>query len=358
MKRKKIQSLTKIGASMLFFIGVFLYAVVFNNSTGWLLFFFLSFLFLFDLLTLIPSTKKIELRLTESAVYTAFEQSRIVCELFRYRPTLLPIPRLLIVPIGNSSLEQQSFYLYTGQKKEVSFQWTPAQRGFFQELPFVFISSDWLDLFTKQTTINLRGPFIVQPVIQQEISEKLYEQLLIFQPNLALAFGTQTFLIRNFRPYQKGDALHSIDWKQTGKRNELIVKEYEHESESDTHFLFYGIAHEQFEEILSIYYSFTQLAKNKPNFEQVILANIPDDASQEYLLATIEPLLEEPIIPTFSNQKLVLFSPALTPNLKEQLHLLQKNNELFLITFENNELCLFWKDQVINFAKRGDSIEK
>ncbi|MFD1901859.1 DUF58 domain-containing protein [Enterococcus termitis] len=43
-------------------------------------------------------------------------------------------------------------------------------------------------------------------------------------------------MIRNFRPYQKGDALHSIDWKQTGKRNELIVKEYEHESESDTHF--------------------------------------------------------------------------------------------------------------------------
>ncbi|MFD1901858.1 hypothetical protein GQR36_20940 [Enterococcus termitis] len=89
----------------------------------------------------------------------------------------------------------------------------------------------------------------------------------------------------------------------------------------------------------------------------MILANIPDDASQEYLLATIEPLLEEPIIPTFSNQKLVLFSPALTPNLKEQLHLLQKNNELFLITFENNELCLFWKDQVINFAKRGTRLK-
>ncbi len=358
MKHNRFTKFTKIISILLFSFAIFLYVVTFNNSTGWWLFFFLIFLLLFDLLTLLPSLKKIELRLTGTTVFTMSEQNTITGELFRYRTVLVPLFFLELFPVLKARIERQRFYLYSGQKKELSFRWTPMQRGIDQQLSFILISSDWLGLFTKQITIDVAGPLIVQPLFQKEAAEQLSEQLLMIQPNFAVTFGTQTFMIRNFRPYQTGDPLHSIDWKQTGKRNELIIKEYEHELDVDTYFLFYGIAHQQFEEILSLYYSLIQLLNNKQAFEQVILANIPAEAPQAYLMSSIEPLSEEPDLPAFKNKKLVVFSPTSTTRLDQQLKNWDRTNETFLVTFEGDNLHLIWQDQIIPINKGGDFIAK
>ncbi|OJG87244.1 hypothetical protein RV15_GL002008 [Enterococcus silesiacus] len=330
----------------IFYVAVFLYTIIFNTSTGWLFFFFLTFLLLSDFLTMIPSLSKIQIQLTESTIYEANRPNNIKMEIFRYRPTLLKIPLLMINLKNNSFTKKEYLSLYSGQKREVTFEWNPVQRGIFQRLSFVLSSTDLFHLFSKQSELAVTGPFVIMPTLQLDLAELIYQQLLKSMPNFTSSFGNQTFSVRNFRQYQAGDSLNSVDWKQSGKRNELIIKEYEHEMESETHFVFYGLSHENFEELLSIYYSFIRLVETKLAFQQTILAEIPDAIPKEYALAAVTPLSKECYVPAFSNKKLVIFTPNKTDQLSEQLNDLKQKNEIFLITFIDGTLCLQWNDQV------------
>ncbi|MEI5990960.1 hypothetical protein A5881_002465 [Enterococcus termitis] len=358
MKRYKSNNLIRMIGILTFYIVTFLYTIIFNNSTGWLLFFFLTFLLLLDLATLLPSLKKIQIQSTERSIYRVDQSSSIQIEVFRYRPTLWPIPTLMIFFSPNSSTNTHYLALYSGQKQELIFEWSPSQRGIFQELAVDFVSTDLFRLFSKRIRTTAKGPFVVMPALQLHLAEQVYQQLLNLSSDLASPFGNQTFSIRNFRSYQIGDSFHLVDWKQSGKRNELIVKEYEHESETDTHFVFYGFAHEKFEEVLSIYYSFIQLVENKLSFQQTIIADFPSDTPREMILASATPLSEVDDLPVWTNKNIVIFAPHKTEHLMEQLYALTRNNNVFLISFEGEALSLYWKDHVQVINKGGHILEK
>ncbi|MBO0440750.1 DUF58 domain-containing protein [Candidatus Enterococcus ikei] len=357
MKQNMITIFIRTIGIFCFYIAVFLYAIIFNNSTGWLLLFFLTFLLLCDLFTLFLSLKKIQVQSTESKFYAVNQPNQIKVVLFRYRPTLLRLPILTLWIKDTTQAKKQFLTLYSGRKKELTLDWQPTQRGVFQQLPLVFICSDLFGLFSKRSILNLAGPFVVMPILQLDLAERLYQQLLVAQPTFSKDFGCPSFSIRNFRDYQIGDSFHSIDWKQSGKRNELIVKEYEQETETGTHFLFYGLSHENFEQLLSVYYSFIQVVENKLSFQQTIMADFPNSTPKDHVLAAIDPLLEEMSLPTVSNKKLVVFSPTKTNWLDEQLYVLNRNNDLYLVTFEGADLCLYWKDQVFFIDKGGQPFE-
>lgn len=358
MKRYMITNLIRTLGISIFYVAVFMYTIIFNTSTGWLFFFFLTFLLLFDFLTMIPSLRKIQIRLIESIIYEANRPNNIKLEMFRYRPTLLRLPMLMINLKNNSFVKKQYVTLYSGQKKELTFEWTPTQRGIFHQLSFVLTGSDLFRLFSKQSELALSGPIVIMPTLQLDLAEQIYQQLLKSMPNFIFPLGNQTFSIRNFRKYQVGDSLNSVDWKQSGKRNELIIKEYEHEAEAETHFVFYGLSHKNFEELLSIYYSFIRLVETKRTLRQTILAEIPDSTPKEYTLATASPLAKECRLPAFSNKKLVVFAPSKTTQLSEQLNDLKKRNDIYLITFLDGALCLQREDQVSAIHKGGPILEK
>ena len=357
MKRYLINNLIRAIGIALFYTAVFLYAIIFNNPTGWLLFFFLLFLLLLDIFTLLPSLKKIKVQSIEKTIYRVDQSSNIQVELFRYRPTLLPIPTLMIFLSENSATNNHYLGLYSGQRKDLTFEWRPSQRGIFQELSFVLVSTDLFRLFSKQYVVKATGPFVVMPTLQIDVAEQLYHQLVSSMVNFTTPFGNQTFSIRSFRNYQVGDPFNLVDWKLSGKRNELIVKEYEHEAETETYFVFYGLAHEKFEELVSIYYSFIHFVEHKLSFQQTILADIPDAALKEFTMATVAPLSQECALPSYSNKKLVIFTPCKTPQLAEQLNHLEKTNELCLITFEEGALAFLWKDQISSLHKGGPIFE-
>lgn len=329
----------KIFVILLFYLCIFLYSVIFNNSAGWSLFFFLTFLLFYILLTMLPSLKKVQLNWTQTTVYTMDLPAKIELRMFSSQSALFRIPILTLFFVH----KKQDFVLYTGKSTRVCFEWIPAKRGVFQQLPLILKRSDPLGILTKQTNRTIAGPFVVMPKLQISSAEKIYQQLLVLSPVFASPFGFQHFSIRSLRKYQVGDSLKLVDWKQSGKKNELIVKEYEYETETDTHFIFYGLAHESFEALLSVYYSFTRLAETTSSFQQTILGTIPDGTPQEQLLAAVMPLEDEADLPNLSKKKLVIFSPTESAHLNEQLHYLSKSNDLFLVTFKEDSLYLDWK---------------
>ncbi|EOL44611.1 DUF58 domain-containing protein [Enterococcus caccae] len=358
MKRYRINNLIRAIGILTFYSVVFLYTIIFNNSTGWLLFFFLTFLLALDVLTLLPSLKKIQVRSIERPIYRMEQTSNVQVEVFCSRSTLWPIPCLMVFSSANNLVGMHYLALYSGQKKELNFEWKPPKRGIFQELSFEFVSTDLFRLFSKQFRTTVTGPFVIMPTLQLSLAEQLYQQLLTLSADFATPFGNQTFSIRNFRRYQLGDSFNLVDWKQSGKRNELIVKEYEHESEADTHFVFYGLAHEKFELLLSIYYSFVYLTKNKLSFHQTILAEVPHATPKELTMAAATPLLGICELPAFTNKKVVIFAPHTSDQLVQQLHDLTRNNEVFFITFEGEALSLQWHDHVKRIKEGGHILEK
>ncbi|MCB5952455.1 DUF58 domain-containing protein [Enterococcus sp. BWT-B8] len=343
----KIKNSVKIFSILLFYSLIFVYTIAFNNSTGWMLFFFLVFLMIVDLISLFPSLKMIKLETTELTTYTVNQPSQLTLELFRCQKSLLPTPSLTISlkKTLNSSLYAQLFYM--GTRETFSFQWTPEKRGIFNELPLLVGSTDFLALFQKQLVRQVSGPFMVMPELQKKKAELIFQIILTKLPNFKNSFGNQTFSIRNFRSHQFGDALKTIDWKQSVKRNELIVKEYEHEIEQDTELIFYGQDGLNFESLLSLYYSFTLFLERQMPFSQTIIVDSPMEASHEQLFALASSFTEHRQLPMYSNKKLILFAPSLTQELGEQLELLQKNNTLFLITYHDDKPFLHWKEQII-----------
>lgn len=358
MKRYMVNNLIRALSIFIFFFAIFLYTITFNNPTGWVLFFFLTMLFVWDAFILILPLKKIQVQLLESSRYEVNRPNKMKLEIFRHRPTLLKIPLLTVVFKKHRSTKKIYLSRYSGQRQELTFEWRPTQRGVFQQLSFVLISSDLFQIFSKQSNSTVTGPFVVLPALQLDLAEQIYKHLLQAKPNFDSSFGNPTFSIRNFRTYQIGDSFNSVDWKQSGKRNELIVKEYEYEAETDLHFLFYGLSHEKFEELLSIYYSFISLVENKLSFQQTILTDLPHSIQKEHIFSAMTPLLEECLLPNFTNKKLVIFTTTKTNQLSEQLTALKRKNEVFLIAFEGEDLCLHWKDQVSSLPKGGLTLEK
>ena len=330
-----------------FYSLLLLYAVTFNNSTGWMLSFFLTFLLIIDLISLIPSLKMIKVAPLEQTIYTVNQMSKLSLLLFRYKSALIPMTDLQIALKGLNR-QQAHFLLYTGKQESLAFEWRPKKRGIFKELSLIIRCSDFLRIFRKQIIRQLPGPFIVMPELRQQEADRIAQAIFTLHPSFKSLVGDPTFVIRNFRTHQFGDALRMIDWKQSSKRNELIVKEYEHEIEQETFLIFYGQHHEHFERLLSLYYSFHNAVGKQRHFIPRVMADYPSDTDPEMLFAAATAFTDNRPLPDLINKKLILFAPAETADLQEQLQGLKQANELFLITFHQDELILKWKDQIIS----------
>lgn len=347
MKNLLLKNTLRAIPVLLFYLALFLYAAVFNNASGWVLFFFLTFLFFANLISLIPSHKNIRLEMLESSSYQVGSHSQLVFELFNYRPLLMPLFAMTVKLQSSPNSEAPFFPAYWGKKYILSFDWTPKTRGVFTELPVILSSTDFLKLFAKQSLQPLKGTFPVLPQLQKLTAERLIQAILALQPDFYASFGNHTFNVRNFREHHMGDPLRMIDWKQSSKRNELIVKEYEQEQEQAPLLILYGQQHENFEELLSIYYTTCQLLKNRLPFESVLLADYPTDLPDQQLFAVLQPEAEAPILPSYANKTLILFAPERTDTLLAQVDALERTNELFLVTIEADRPCLYREGQVI-----------
>lgn len=347
MNRQLLKNSLRILLVLFFYLLLFLYTVIFNNASGWTLFFFLTFLLVWNLISLLPSHKKIQLALLESSTYQAGQRSQLTVEMFAYRPLLLPLFALTVRLRSDTTANPSFFWAYTGTRKVLSFYWTPEARGLFSELPIFFYSTDFVQLLSKESIQPLTGPFPVLPKLETELASSVIQKILTVQSNFYAPFGQHTFLIRDFRSHQAGDPLRSIDWKQSSKRSELIVKEYEYEQEQESCLIFYGQRHVQFEKLLSIYYSMIQLLDGKMSYTTQLLADYPAETLNEDLFAVLQPFVEEPYMPAYSNKKLLIFAPEQTEKLQNHLQVLDRTNEIILITFDADRLCLHWKEQVI-----------
>jgi len=98
----------------------------------------------------------------------------------------------------------------------------PFQRGIYQQLPLTWQVSV-PGLFEKRAALRLTSPVVVFPQANQEQAQQLQAQL----DEQWAANGQNDFQIRDFHAYQVGDDVDLIDWRQTAKHGDVIVREFE-----------------------------------------------------------------------------------------------------------------------------------
>lgn len=337
-----------------FYLAVSFYTMAFNNTAGWSLFFFLTFLFIIDLISCIPSIKNVSCEPLNEKRLCVNQKSEVIVTMSCHPKMWMPIPMLTVIFLEQASKEVAFFPLYRGKNERISFQYIPSHRGIFTNFTLIIKGTDFLNFISKETTCPVSGPFIVLPNPKKETALRLYEQLKLLSPIFQAILGQPTPIVRNLRNYQVGDSSKTIDWKQSSKRNELLVREYEHETEQKIRLVFYGVSHEKFEELLAIYYSFSQIIHSKFTVSETLLAENTIHKNRDSLFACLEPLKKDILFPNFTNEFLLIFAPEKTPALQKQLLSLLHKNELALIVFEENKLFLFWKNQKILLESEGD----
>ena len=109
-----------------------------------------------------------------------------------------------------------------------------AKRRGFHRLGSVKISGgDIFGLFDSKKTISTRDYILVYPQILKLPALGMPETRPLGEKITNLNIYQDIFWNRGIRTYERGDPLNTVDWKNTAKKSELMVKTFESTSKSD-----------------------------------------------------------------------------------------------------------------------------
>jgi uncharacterized protein (DUF58 family) len=120
----------------------------------------------------------------------------------------------------------------------VTYQLTPQTRGIRQFGAVTVRYSTWLGLFERQERIEVRGKVDVYPDVHAARSLELLRRRGRADANLGslrVRGGDTEF--ERLRPYQRGDEIRHVDWRATARKDELVVRQFQAESNQNVVFL-------------------------------------------------------------------------------------------------------------------------
>lgn len=316
-----VKQALKLLTLLVIYLLTFFYSAIFNNEIGWTLFLFMTFMLLLCLLQLLVPLKGISAQSPATVITHVGEKVPLPLDLQREH-AILPLAQLTVSITKPAIEDTNTSYLFYRQQQLV-LDWRPKKRGVLQHLQLHYQSSDFFHLFSKGRTAQLNKQLLILPQKQPLAQTMQLQQTLQNQ-----TFGEPTFTIKNYRPYRSGDAPKNIDWKLSSKQSTLIYREHENERTAQMVWIFWGAPSEDFEAMLSLYYSLQDLLED-PVEQFLFGANLTDPAQIDALaFAQIQPLEELPQLPRLTEKLIFFFTPEQTPQAMDQVAQLKKYNHV------------------------------
>lgn len=122
--------------------------------------------------------------------------------------------------------------LGAGKSRSFSTQALVNQRGFFPLGPTKVISGDPFGIFSVERIFPPEGQLTVYPHLERLKELTLEPGLEIGGQNLLIQTAQTTPQAAGVREYQPGDPLNRIHWPITVKKNRLMVKEFDEDTQS------------------------------------------------------------------------------------------------------------------------------
>lgn len=264
MKVKKKYNLMKSIFYCLFYLAVLLYTLTFSTPVSWLILYFFTALLLLTWLSTWVFWKHIEFQVSRTQQKQL--NGHLLLKTKGYIPVLMPELQLSVTVLGETfSTVLPSLFktTLTADYKEIHLP-----RGHHKSLLVRSYGKDLFGFFMHQRNKTVATDLTIFPKIFP--SALLYPILKQIDSNLKLQsfLGQSDATFRQLREHQMQDPLKDIDWKSSFKRQELMVKEYDKETDTSLMLYFLGISSPQFEELLSLTYN---LYKELARFQKVHL---------------------------------------------------------------------------------------
>ncbi len=310
------------------YAAIVIYALIFTNSTGWTLLAFATFLLLTELLSLAGLLRGLDLSSSETLVAQADEKLSVLL-LIKKRSYPVWFARVLLT----SPMIEGTFQLifYHGRPRQLLGVFKPQQRGHVTAVDFEATSSDLFDWLQKSRQMKLATDWYILPAEHVDAASvgAFFKQVMYRSDR-----GEHSFAVKNFRPYQAGDAIKQIDWKLSSRQQELMLREYQLYQTSEWVLLFYGQASPHFEAMLSMFYSLKKQLPQK-NVQTLLCGkNIEQPSSADLKqYALIQPLDQAVILPNFMYKKIMIFTPELSEHLTAQAEELRRNNQVEIYSY-------------------------
>ena len=126
---------------------------------------FVTLLVLADLLFILPSLNKIQVTLEESIQTQINKETPLPLQVFKYRPTLLPIPKLSLL----FQNQEQTLTFYRGESIRLEVLWLPTARGAYNGLPLTLTSQELWGFFRKRRQMKIQQEILILPEYRPEV---------------------------------------------------------------------------------------------------------------------------------------------------------------------------------------------
>lgn len=322
---KYFKIIGRVAFIILVYLFVFLYAIIFTNDTGWVLFIFFSLLFLFECLSLISPLRMLKVKNTERIHLTVNEKKSIN----------LVIGRAMKLPLYFDTLrvtfpeiqQYRALTNYFGQEKMLQIDWEPSQRGVIENQSLFLQTSDFFRLFIKQREMILPVEWIVLPEKHPLINEAI---AVIEKVTNKKAYGETSYTLKNYREYREGESTKLIDWKTSSRMETLMTREYERDEPIQWLFVFYGIESTHFEALLSLFYTLFRTYKTSARFMLIGADGANSQLDSLVDFSKVQPVGSIPEIPYRQTESVCVFVPELSETLTRVFH----EKRFHLISYE------------------------
>lgn len=300
------------------FILILLYTLTFLTTIGWILLLFYLLLLIVVSLSMYSSLKNLSFEVDKRLHLHKDEKVTITIKMFKnnHKKVFYPILNLSIPTLAY----ENKISAYSGRTTSLIIDWQPKNRQYLAIVPIKLSVSDPFGILKKTYQFNLLAEWVILPKVLSD--EKL--QQLFLNSSLPDSFGEASFNIKQFRPYYPGDNVKAIDWKQSSKLQEIILREYEYTIDSPQLFIFYGVKSFYFERMLSVFFTIDRLGKDTNNIFYLTgtdfnEATSPTDLEYASLAKQAAPSLDM----FLTRKNITIFTP-------ERTHLLDKELAKFM----------------------------
>lgn len=329
-------------------IGVGLHALTFNSVTSWILVFFLTSFFAFNLVTLaIPFSFLRNFETSLVLVRPSFDESMVI-KLKSKIKTLTLFPSLVAyLSLDDQVLKSNKNSVFQKDTIAFFFPFEKLTRGWYEDCELTLVCYDFFGLFRKSHTLTLNYPLVILPKTDVESATEVYTSILDRIAHTYQKTNTRSFDTKRIRPYSQGDNTKLIDWKLTSRSQEIMVREREDDVVQTTYYILVGLSETHFEEVVSLFYTLVLYYLNTENIVLVSdhqIIQLPTDSD----FAKLQPIQRNEAVDWVSK---------LDSNIQKVVFTSNPNQNVFALinssTEKGNTLLVYYIDSTTVVFEKG-----
>lgn len=185
-----------------------------------------------DYLLLYKQTLNFEVRRKLPKVLSLGDSTEVLIELTNNNPMNVHLELIDELPVQLQKRDfSEKLHVKAAETKVLKYSIRPLERGAYEFGDVLLFVSNFIGLLERKHSIPLAKELAVYPSIVQmkHFELRAFDRLTLQGGLKRLRRIGHSYEFDQIKPYTRGDDYRSINWKATGRRNQLMINHYEDE---------------------------------------------------------------------------------------------------------------------------------